>query len=77
MVAVAVVVVVGFVWVLWLLLLLSFVVVGVGAVVGDLLQEVWQHIVASTSAEAAQQSTHRGARTHDHKVKSLALYRLS
>ena len=22
-------------------------------------------------------STHRGARTHDHKVKSLALYRLS
>ena len=26
---------------------------------------------------ATWQSTHRGARTHDHKVKSLALYRLS
>ena len=24
-----------------------------------------------------ESSTHRGARTHDHKVKSLALYRLS
>ena len=25
----------------------------------------------------AKKSTHRGARTHDHKVKGLALYRLS
>ena len=24
-----------------------------------------------------KENTHRGARTHDHKVKSLALYRLS
>ena len=28
-------------------------------------------------AQAAPESTHRGARTHDHKVKSLALCRLS
>lgn len=27
--------------------------------------------------DALMKSTHRGARTHDHKVKSLALYRLS
>ena len=27
--------------------------------------------------KSMQESTHRGARTHDHKVKSLALYRLS
>ena len=26
---------------------------------------------------AGERNTHRGARTHDHKVKSLALYRLS
>ena len=28
-------------------------------------------------SSCANQNTHRGARTHDRKVKSLALYRLS
>ena len=31
----------------------------------------------SDSKTDAEQNTHRGARTHDHKVKGLALYRLS
>ena len=32
----------------------------------------------SKTKEARQrQNTHRGARTHDHKVKGLALYQLS
>ena len=33
--------------------------------------------LAGASVECDQQNTHRGARTHDHKVKGLALYRLS
>ena len=33
--------------------------------------------LACASVECDQQNTHRGARTHDHKVKGLALYRLS
>ena len=36
-----------------------------------------KHPVPGKRAKAKCQSTHRGARTHDHKVKSLALYRLS
>ena len=33
--------------------------------------------LAYAFVECDQQNTHRGARTHDHKVKGLALYRLS
>ena len=32
---------------------------------------------AGISLSQDRQSTHRGAQTHDHKVKGLALYRLS
>ena len=33
--------------------------------------------LAYAFVECDHQNTHRGARTHDHKVKGLALYRLS
>ena len=48
--------------------------------------EFGKHAVTSETTTATHgdrrqainsESTHRGARTHDHKVKSLALYRLS
>ena len=35
------------------------------------------HIAFPTSHKLAKTGAHRGARTHDHKVKSLALYQLS
>ena len=35
------------------------------------------HMVQATHLSTRFENTHRGARTHDHKVKSLALYRLS
>ena len=39
------------------------------------------HFAIVAAAEVIEnmhgESTHRGARTHDHKVKGLALYRLS
>ena len=34
-------------------------------------------VLALSGAQSLQHSTHRGARTHDHKVKGLALCRLS
>lgn len=36
---------------------------------------VWE--MGDTSTQKGKADTHRGARTHDHKIKSLALYRLS
>ena len=42
--------------------------------------ETKQHLAAQGVQEAGSETsvyTHRGARTHDHKVKSIALYRLS
>ena len=38
---------------------------------------VWNVSANSCEHPTHQHSTHRGARTHDHKVKGLALYRLS
>ena len=43
--------------------------------------ELWQFNfkcdIGGVSTGLRRRHTHRGARTHDHKVKSLALYRLS
>jgi hypothetical protein len=35
------------------------------------------HVVQTTKCNPSRQNIHRGARTHDHKVKGLALCRLS
>ncbi len=37
--------------------------------------EIWERVKSVWRRKL--EDTHRGARTHDHKVKSLALYRLS